>query len=508
LNKRVAPNSFGKVPFPLYEKGTKTIIIFSKKRFFLRENRKTTSTFTLEQTIQGTGKMNRLFRLCRRNKMNRFLSTLWVIPITVFLSPFLLLADEQEKEKKEEGALLQPVQVTEMTDTMPEMKGDTLAPMELPTCGIESHSSPALTCSTASCSPPTCPSVDCGGTSLAPTRRLACRPTCNHGLFDAIWQGKLIDDCNHLYTEILEYDSSQACCYRGKNTFRGGTLILERSNPGSIPLVGNAAGDVIRLNANEFDFNYRGGYDFSFTRHRILHHPCWDVEGRYFRIDDFNAQVPATGTGGVAVGSNEDLIQFSAPLGIGGATGTVHSSYFSHLDGIELNAKRKLFCGSVNFIVGARFIELDERGSIFSNIGTDTGYMQSRAINDMYGIQIGGEGILLTWRRFSIEGFIKAGVYNNEIVTHLSYEDTTGVSGELAGTATQTSFLGETGLSFVFQFTSRLAARGGYQCLWMEGVATPWQQISGSNMGTGVTSINADGSPFYHGVLVTLDYQW
>jgi hypothetical protein len=329
-------------------------------------------------------------------------------------------------------------------------------------------------------------------------------------LFTAVGRGDFADYFNHLYYDCLEFDPSRKRCFSGKNTFRGGTLILERSNPGSVPLVGTAAGDVIRLNANDFDFNFRGGYDFSYTRHQILHHPFWDVESRYFRVDDFNASVPGSqsGSSSFALGVDEDFTQFATPLGLGGSAGSCGASYFSHLDGIELNAKRKLFCGCVNFLVGARFVELDERGAIYCDLGAEAEYSQSRSINDMYGIQIGGEAVILTWRRFSFEGFIKTGVFTNEIVTHLSYSNTTGTQNEAAATAKHTSFLGETGLSCVCRFTPRLAVRGGYQCLWLEGVATAWEQIPGSDVGSGNAAINTDGSPFYHGAQIALDYRW
>lgn len=64
-------------------------------------------------------------------------------------------------------------------------------------------------------------------------------------------------------------------------TVRAGAIAMQRSRPTSAVLVTDSfdpGGNVI-LNANQFHFNYKVGFEVSAIRHRVLG-SCWDLEGR------------------------------------------------------------------------------------------------------------------------------------------------------------------------------------------------------------------------------------
>jgi hypothetical protein len=54
-----------------------------------------------------------------------------------------------------------------------------------------------------------------------------------------------------------------------------------------------------------------------------------------------------------------------------------------------------------------------------------------------------------------------------------------------------------------------VAARGGYQALWLTGVALAPEQIDNVALGSrSQTTVNEDGSVFYHGPYAMLEFTW
>jgi hypothetical protein len=96
--------------------------------------------------------------------------------------------------------------------------------------------------------------------------------------------------------------------------------------------------------------------------------------------------------------------------------------------------------------------------------------------NDLYGAQIGVDAKLLEFGRFSIDGVIKAGVFDNDA------EQTTVVSMAkqlytAQATTNEAAFAGEAALQAKYQLTKGLALKVGYEALWLDGVALAPGQI-------------------------------
>ena len=120
----------------------------------------------------------------------------------------------------------------------------------------------------------------------------------------------------------------------------------------------------------------------------------------------------------------------------------------------------------------------------------------------MIGAQIGGEAKLLDFGMLSIDGVVKAAaLYNSADSTF----DVTNFQTNFSAFTTVASksrwaFLGEAELASTLQLTDWLAVSGGFQAMWLEGVAlAPTPRAQGNPY-----DLNMDGSLFYHGGFLRL----
>jgi len=103
-------------------------------------------------------------------------------------------------------------------------------------------------------------------------------------------------------------------------------------------------------------------------------------------------------------------------------------------------------------------------------------FWQANTKNNLYGAQIGVDAKLLELGRFSIDGVIKAGVFDNNA------EQTTVVSMAkqlytAQATTNAAAFVGEADLQVKYQLAKGLALKVGYEALWLDGVALAPGQI-------------------------------
>ncbi|OHB82273.1 MAG: hypothetical protein A2V98_25730 [Planctomycetes bacterium RBG_16_64_12] len=288
--------------------------------------------------------------------------------------------------------------------------------------------------------------------------------------------------------------------------FTAGALIMERSSPDDTPLVTdgylNQTGETVLLNADEFDFDFRGGFELSAIR-RNVRCTCWDLEARYFRIDGWQAiRRPVYSPTGA-------IVQYLRPIGETAYPGRISGSYDSHLDSLELNLRRPFCCGRYTFLAGFRFAELDERGqTITHDIGPrqDLITHDAGAINDLYGFQLGADARLFECGCFSADTLLRAGAYGNRIATSTLVTQTTGPNYVALGEKSHTSFLGELGLTGTCQINDCMALTAGYRLMWLEGVAVASDQLAVSDPIGGTTTVDTGGSPFYHGAVISLEY--
>jgi len=140
-------------------------------------------------------------------------------------------------------------------------------------------------------------------------------------------------------------------------------------------------------------------------------------------------------------------------------------------------------------------------------------FWNTNARNNLYGFQLGEQWRILNRGRFSIDGLIKAGVFDNDA------EETTGISiyrqlyWESAST-NRAAFLGETSVQCKYQISQRLLLKVGYEAIWLQNLALAPAQIHDAfSNGTPITDvyvqalgIDSKSGVFLQGVTAGLEY--
>jgi hypothetical protein len=288
-------------------------------------------------------------------------------------------------------------------------------------------------------------------------------------------------------------------------------LILQRNISGSgIPLaVDSTTGDPL-LTTNDLDFPFAGGVR-AYVGHRFC--CCWAWELGYFGLFDANASTSVTG----------DL---ALPGDLGAATNVFFGAdrfdidYTSRLHGAEFNFVCCCQCckpcsshqSSVEWIYGFRYLRVDEQLTIAAERlevgGLETGNYEVRASNDLYGGQF---GVRLRHCRgpWSVEGTGKIGLFGNDANMNQTVTDFPDfVVRQTSSSDTDLALLGELNLSLIRQVSDHWYVRGGYNLIWIDGIALAPDQLDFSLSSTSGTTIDDDNTMFLHGVNVGLEARW
>ena len=266
-----------------------------------------------------------------------------------------------------------------------------------------------------------------------------------------------------------------------------------------------------RLDAGNLDQSFASGPRVDLIRRGDS--GC-DLEFSFFEIDTWNSAK--------SIAPNPsplpNWLVFMAP---GNFVQTTDYSYQSmgwehaaKLANAELNVRWNP-CPRVTVLAGFRWVELweDLQGTIEPSDRTSP-FWDTKTRNDLYGFQIGGGWKVWNGGGFSIDGALKAGIYDN------TAEETTGVSiyREVyweSCAANRAAFLGEIDLQCKYQVTPRLAAKIGYEAMWLQGVALAPNQVQetychGDAAPIYVQARGIDGgsSVFFHGATVGLEFSF
>jgi hypothetical protein len=285
-------------------------------------------------------------------------------------------------------------------------------------------------------------------------------------------------------------DIPMNCCDCCPNwTLRGGAVFFRRENGTAIPIVTGTPS----YSTADLDFGYQAGPAVSLIRHGFLG-SCWDLELNYFGV--FSDATATT--------ADVDTVNSLPPIFV---VGVVPGStvYESHLHSTEFNLRRR-WSDWLTVLGGFRWIELSD--DLNTDLGAGLATFDTDVNNHLYGAQIGFDACL--WQRgaFSVESFGKAGIYaNNSDVA----ATTTGVGGALpfvSTTGSDTAFVGDLALTGVYALSNRWNLRGGYQLLWIDGVALAPNQLDNINIATGVATVDTSNTAFYHGFTAAAEYRF
>lgn len=276
--------------------------------------------------------------------------------------------------------------------------------------------------------------------------------------------------------------------------FSGGTLVLDRSTPDSIVLMQDTTDPTRDMNADDFNFDWRTGWEAGVARDFGCGH---QVETRFLSIDSWNAPAFAATNSTLA----NPLQINSSPVTTAPNVQTVNARYGSELQSLEFNY-RYTSASWLTALAGFRYIELHEHLHADMDATPQFFTYDINTQNRMYGFQAGLEGTMWSHNRWSLDSTVKAGLFHNSS-RHQSVLDTTFVQ-TADDSADRLGFVGELGLNIGYQLTDAIAIRGGYDLLWLETVTLASDQTPATDFFV-QNGIASDGGVLYHGATFRLE---
>ncbi len=218
---------------------------------------------------------------------------------------------------------------------------------------------------------------------------------------------------------------------------------------------------------------------------------------------------------------------------------SVHElSYRSDMDSVEVNWRHGFMKPggrhSGAFLIGARYVKLDERMGFHSEVQRHEDTLNNGVIrddasldyvvnvdNDLVGAQIGCDFVTCLFPSMMIGSEIKGGVYGNSTEQNTNITSITDITRSVREEADDddVSFLVEANVYGLIQFHPLWKARIGYQAMYLSDIAVAADNLntepfSLSSESTFVGSsgraaiIDNDGEAFYHGAYLGLEFGW
>ena len=255
---------------------------------------------------------------------------------------------------------------------------------------------------------------------------------------------------------------------------RAEALLLWRQSPQPLVLLENAAGGTA-LDAGQLGSGMAAGPRFTLFRHTG---DDGAIEFNYLRVQTFEASRDLPTTAGGYFQTSHGIFCCPSDTPIDGATTNLSSA----LQSFELN-RRFPTDGGWQWLTGFRWVEWRESIGIATNSfgGAFNDTYATSTFNNLYGWQAGADSILYgLGGPFRIEGLGKAGIYyNNAVQNSRRTTDTTVPPSDLTvgSTIGRAAFVGEVGLTAVYDVYDWLSVRAGYAAFWLGGIAQAPNQL-------------------------------
>jgi hypothetical protein len=182
--------------------------------------------------------------------------------------------------------------------------------------------------------------------------------------------------------------------------------------------------------------------------------------------------------------------------------------YVCDLNSGEVNLREKCCgeCKYLTFLTGFRYFGLRDTLTLSgeaTNIGTADASAQ--ALNNLYGFQIGADlNIPHIAEHTSLEGFLKAGIYSDEV----KLAQTTSGTGAFAGNTSfntshnQVACAAEVVARLSYEVGCHCELFGGYDAVWLDGVALAPLHLPPVN------TIHASRTAFFDGGMLGVEAHW
>jgi len=287
-------------------------------------------------------------------------------------------------------------------------------------------------------------------------------------------------------------DSISSCCDGPLWSVQAGALILARTSR-STPLVESLAGDPL-VTARSLGTPWAAGPDLSVRR--------WldsgnSLQFRFFDVDGFNSRA--------TVATPPLFVLPTIPPLFGFGISDVTATYATRLYSTELNWISPA-ASWFSWLVGFRWVELYENLNEHFVAAPLAANLRFQTANRLYGGQAGALISLFSRGAVRIDSVLKAGLYGNAASNQFTATENI-VFLISSDRSSQVAFLGEIGLVSVYQWTDHIALRGGYQLLWLDGIALAPDQVAATQL-LARNGIDTKGDSFYHGALLGVEVAW
>jgi len=289
----------------------------------------------------------------------------------------------------------------------------------------------------------------------------------------------------------------QCPCWTGRTD----ALMLWRNAPQGVSLFEPAtANPGVGLNAADLTSGMAAGPRFTLFRHTG---DTGAIEFNYFRVQDFTGAGTVTGPTTLA-----DGLLCIPPLAV---FDSAAASLSSELQSFEFN-RRFPTDGRVQWLAGFRWFQWNDTLALEGGLEDSVVRVANRTNNDLYGFQLGADSIL--WRpggRFWVEGLGKAGIYGNRSAQFTSLAQDSDVLGAGGTSTSRAAFVGELGVTGVWQVTDCIAIRAGWVAFFLDGLALGPNQLERqclicANSPSQATMTN--GCVFVQGISLGLEARW
>jgi hypothetical protein len=277
--------------------------------------------------------------------------------------------------------------------------------------------------------------------------------------------------------------------------------------------------DIPLISARDFRFSeFETGYRLEMGRWLL---PGLMLEGSYFRLREWDAEAQVTSTGQfitVPGGAGDALSPpfpqpFPGDLDVNNFFQSLQHTftYQSELINAEMNLRavwnwRHMIRSE---LVGFRYLQLRERFTMVSiddrlatpqqGIGTYT----IRADNDLYGLQYGQELVVPVNNCLRLTGNVKAGLYVNDAIQRSRIINDNIVVVDTEGDKADLALVGEVNFRADYQINKFLAVRGGYQMMWLDGLALAPEQYTFFPLN--FDDLDRSGNLFIHGFTIGIE---
>ena len=168
-----------------------------------------------------------------------------------------------------------------------------------------------------------------------------------------------------------------------------------------------------------------------------------------------------------------------------------------------------------SFLLGFRMFTFNDHFNWFSSGtysnggGNFTGVYNVKTTNLLAGVQMGGD-IIMNHNIWQLGLRAKAGVYGNLAKQYSDVEIIDPLAGNSSGTgqgqAPTTAFIGDLGFFGKWRVAERIYARGGYDLMWVGGIANAAEQLQYTTNIAPV--VRKNGQTLIQGVSLGVDFCW